>query len=137
MKCRLTWLGLAPALLLLFTMLTPAVQAGPPLLCWPFEIGNAASLPMAGGEWRAMKTDYDLRRLEADTLALLTPSTAVIVRMETLRRATVYAMENRPIAEALLARLQERMLHAQAEGKRDALCLFDVGYLIEIGRAHV
>ena len=40
-------------------------------------------------------------------------------------------MENRPIAEALLARLQERMRHAQIRGKSDALCLFDVGYLIE------
>src|SRR5262249_104478 len=68
------------------------VVAGPPLICHPYAIGNAKSLPWGGTEWRAVKSDYDLNRLVEDTLALLTPETPLIVRMETLRRATVYAV---------------------------------------------
>src|SRR5262249_18555306 len=66
--------------------------AGPPLICHPYDIGDAKSLPWNGSEWRDVKPDYELNRLVEDTLALLTPETPVIVRMETLRRATIYAV---------------------------------------------
>jgi len=88
-------------------------------------------LPWGGSTWAAAKADYDLNRLPEDTLALLTPATPVIVRMETLRRATVYAMKDRRIASELLARLQARLRDAEAKGKPDPLALFDVGYLAE------
>jgi hypothetical protein len=109
----------------------PRAHAGPPLICWPFDIGEAKTLPWSGSTWAAAKADYDLSRLPKDTLALLTPTTPVIVRMETLRRATVYVMKDRRIASELLARLQARLRDAEAKGKPDPLALFDVGYLVE------
>src|SRR5262245_50874940 len=70
----------------------PAI-AGPPLICHPIETGDAKSLPWgSSADWRAAKPDYDLNRLVEDTLALLTPETPVLARMETLRRATIYAV---------------------------------------------
>ena len=55
--------------------------AGPPLLCFPFEIGTARSLPMASGSWRATDPAYNVAHLVDDTLALLTPQTPILVRM--------------------------------------------------------
>lgn len=102
--------------------------AGPPLLCWPFDIGNAKSLPWGGSAWREARADYDVRHLADDTVALLTPDTPVLVRMETLRRATVYAMKDPQVASALYSRLSARV----SESKQDeALLLFDLGYLVE------
>lgn len=112
--------------------------AGPPLICHPFEIGDAKSLPWGGNQWRAVKADYDLNRLVDDTLALLAPDAPVIVRMETMRRATVYAVwagrdrevgyavKDSKSANELLSRLM-----ARAKGKPDAKALFDAGYLAE------
>ena len=49
-------------------------------------------LPWDGtNAWWQGRADYNLQNLVADTEALLTPSTPVIVRMETLRRAALYA----------------------------------------------
>lgn len=119
-------------------------QAGPPLICHPYEIGNAKSLPWAGNEWRDVKKDYDINRLVNDTLALLTPDVPVIARMETLRRATIYAVwsnydqkvgyyaaKNEKVAGELLERLLARVREAERKGKVDALALFDAGYFAE------
>ncbi len=112
--------------------LAVAAQAGPPLICHPFDIGNAKSLPWGYGQgWDRARSDYDLKRLVADTQALLTPDTPVLVRMETLRRATVYAAKDRAIARELLGRLMERASSPESKGKSDALALFDAGYLAE------
>jgi hypothetical protein len=118
-------------------------QAGPPLICHPYEIGNAQSLPWSNAaEWRGAKGDYDLNRLVNDTLALLTPGTPVIVRMETMRRATIYAVwaardrevgykvTGQKVADELLARLMSRVQEAAGKSKTDALALFDAGYLL-------
>jgi|KBSMisStandDraft_5_1062788.scaffolds.fasta_scaffold82160_2 hypothetical protein len=102
--------------------------AGPPLLCFPFEIGQARSLPVGAGSWQAIDTKYDASRLVDDTAALLTPATPVIVRMETLRRATLYAAKNPAQAAALLDRLQQR---ASVSDANAALAVFDFGYLVE------
>jgi hypothetical protein len=135
--------SLAAAALASAVVFQQAAQAGPPLICHPFEIGQARSLPWNGPEWRAVQPDYDLNRLVADTLALLTPETPVLVRMETLRRATVYAVWARvdrevsypvrdlKVAQELLARLQARAQEAQGKGPAEALALFDLGYLVE------
>jgi hypothetical protein len=124
-------------LVFLVLALQNTAQAGPPLICHPYDIGTAKSLPWAGKEWRDIKTDYDLNRLTDDTLALLTPDTPVIVRMETLRRAVIYSVWARrdkevgyqvrdgKAADNLLARLQERAKSGAA------LALFDAGYFIE------
>lgn len=109
-----------------------AALAGPPLICHPFKIGDAKSLPWDEAKWNeAAKTDYDLRRLVGDTLALLTPQTPVIVRMETLRRAMIYASRDPQTAVELLAKVKARAEGAEAKGKLDALSTFDYGYLVE------
>src|SRR2546427_7269413 len=82
------------------------VFAGPPLLCFPFDIGQARSLPMGQANWRTIDPGYDVTHLVDDTLALLGPDTPVIVRMETLRRATIYAAPRPEIADALLTALR-------------------------------
>ena len=107
------------------------VLAGPPLLCFPFDIGAARSLPMGTGNWHATDPAYDVAHLVDDTLALLTPQTPVVVRMETLRRATVYASTNAGVAEALLKALQARAAMPTADAP---LAVFDFGYLVETYR---
>src|SRR5215204_3214015 len=102
--------------------------AGPPLLCHPFDIGSARSLPWDGANaWWQGRADYNLQNLVADTEAILTPSTPVIVRMETLRRAALYASLDDKVAARLLSSLNTR---AQAAGA-PANAVFDAGYLTE------
>ncbi len=108
-----------------------AVFAGPPLICWPFDIGGAKSLPFGGPNWSASDPSYNTQHLADDTLALLQPSTPVIVRMETLRRATVYTMKDRAAGVTLLERVEARVNEAEKRGKPDPLALFDLGYLLE------
>ncbi|MEK6570505.1 MAG: hypothetical protein AABZ61_03985, partial [Bacteroidota bacterium] len=67
-----------------------SAYAGPPLICHPLNIGNAKSLPSGNGPFET-KRDYNRAGLVEETLALLIPDMPVIVRMETLRRATIYA----------------------------------------------
>jgi hypothetical protein len=106
--------------------------AGPPLLCHPFDIGAARSLPWDGTHaWWAGQADYNVQNLVADTEALLTPSTPVIVRMETLRRAAIYASQDGRIAARLLNALTERAMKTDRAGASNALALFDAGYLAE------
>jgi hypothetical protein len=106
--------------------------AGPPLICFPFDIGSARSLPMGHAHWHDIDPKYDVSRLVADTLAILTPVAPVTVRMETIRRATIYASKEPGIAKALLAALQERADHPQPAAA--ALAVFDFGYLVETYR---
>jgi hypothetical protein len=119
------------ALLTSIALARPAL-AGPPLLCHPFDIGTAASLPWSGtSSWFDGKADYKLVNLVADTEALLTPSTPVIVRMETLRRASIYASRDPKIAFALLERLTAKAQASKATGRPDALALLDAAYATE------
>ena len=111
-------------------LLASSASAGPPLICHPFDIGGAKSLPWQGAAWTAVDPGYDVNHLIDDTMALLTPATPVLVRMETLRRATVYARKDPGRASQLLTRLRDRA-GQQADGREHALALFDAGYLIE------
>lgn len=134
-------LALSLATLAALLAFNQTVRACPPPICQPFEIDSARSLPWDGNQWRDVKTDYDINRLAEDTLALLGPETPVIARMETLRRATIYAVwamideevgieiKDLKVARDLLARLQARA--REAKGKAEALALFDLGYLVE------
>jgi hypothetical protein len=115
----------------LLTLLAIAAVAGPPLICWPFDIGDAKSLPFGGGNWNAPDPSYNIQNLADDTLALLQPTTPVIVRMETIRRATVYTMKDRDAAVQLLERLEARSNESAKSSKTDSLALFDLGYMIE------
>lgn len=132
--------SIAVAFLIVATVQQNAL-AGPPLICHPIEIGNAKSLPWSGANWRDVKKDYDLNRLVADTLALLQPDTPVLARMETIRRATVYAVwakrdnevgitvKSNAVADELQAKLMERVREAFRLNKPATMFLFDAGYL--------
>ncbi len=120
-SCRFTG-GLIAALLCLATV----AQAGPPLICHTIEIGQAKSLPWISHNWNLSGGEnYDTKNLVRDTLEIL------VVRMETLRRATLYARKDPVAAKELLARLHARATAADSSGHPDALAWFDVGYLAE------
>jgi hypothetical protein len=105
--------------------------AGPPLLCHPFEIGTAKSLTWDNSHgWQGRVGAANMKTLVADTESLLTPDTPVIVRMETIRRAAIYASADAAVARELFTRLQARA----AGAKPGALETFDAGYLIETFR---
>lgn len=122
---------------------TVAVYAGPPLICHPIQIGNASSLPSGNGP-HGSKSNDDCTNLIEETLALLTPDMPVLVRMETLRRATLYAsgiyrgdrgwtdrsQEDMRIAYELLARPTARALQESAKDSPTHLALFDAAYLM-------
>ena len=108
------------------------VLAGPPLICSRFDIGTASSLPWnVGTDWKGMLDTYDRSRLTTDTQALLTETTPIVVRMETLRRAALYATTDKRAADRLLTALITRAKSAGVDGKIGALSLFDAGYLAE------
>jgi hypothetical protein len=109
-----------------------SVFAGPPLICWKVETGGAASLPWVdrSNTYQGMDHDYRTSRLATDTLGLLRASTPVLERMETLRRAALYASDDAEAGEALLRGLVERTQRNQA----DALAWFDAGYFVEASR---
>lgn len=122
--------------------LSPA-HAGTPLICHPYAIGDAKSLPGSTGDWKGVNPDYNRANLVTDTLALLTPKTPVIVRMETLRRAAIYATagmrgwstksgftdEDRAHTRAITKKLKARA--DAAEDSDQALALFDYGFFVE------
>lgn len=110
---------------------TPAL-AGPPLLCHPFDIGTAQSLPWSeSNSWFQGAARYDIRTLVADTDALLTPATPAIVRMETLRRAVIYASQDAAVTRALIQRMNERAAAAESAGHPSALAYLDAAYVTE------
>lgn len=119
--------GLTAAIV--FTCAAP-LFAGPPLICHAIEIGNAQTLPSADLNSRNGDGAYNVQNLVKDTIAILDSNPVVLVRMETLRRATLYVRQESPIAKELLTRLQARAAEAPANN-RGALAWFDFGYLAE------
>ena len=109
-----------------------SVFAGPPLVCWRVETGGVASLPWVdrSDSYKGMDHDYRTSRLAGDTLGLLRAATPVLERMETLRRAALYAAGDAEAGEALLTGLVERTQRNPA----DALAWFDAGYFVEASR---
>jgi len=107
-------------------------EAGPPLICHTIEIGQAKSLPWISHSWNLSGGEnYDTKNLVHDTLETLSPDTPVLVRMETLRRATLYARKDPVAAKELLVKLYARATSAESLGRPDALAWFDAGYLAE------
>ena len=117
---------------LVIAITAAAAFAGPPLICHPFDIGTARSLPFGdvSRNWRAVDPAYDRTRLVGDTLALLTPETPVVVRMETLRRAIAYVADDRALAQELFTAVQKRAVKTP-KTQVEALALFDAAYLVE------
>src|SRR5438067_13129446 len=125
-------LGLFVAMIATSLLLATVAQAGPPLICHTIEIGQSKSLPWISHNWNLSGGEtYDTKNLVPDTLKILAPDTPVLVRMETLRRATLYARKDPVAAKELLARLHARATSAESSGHPDALAWFDVGYLVE------
>jgi len=114
----------------LFLFATSAL-AGPPLICHAFDIGNAKSLPWISHDWNLTGSEsYDTRNLAADTIAILNDDPTVLVHMETLRRATLFARKDSTTAKQLLIRLVARA-ESSANSPAAALASFDLGYLAE------
>lgn len=130
-------------LLAVLILLPASLRAGHPLICHPYAIGDAKSLPAGNDGYKGTDPSYDRTHLTRDTLALLTPETPLLVRMETLRRAAIYATANlrgwargesyttddQRVARELLTALEER--HQGATGDQGALSLFDLGFFSE------
>src|SRR5260370_25400440 len=107
------------------------IQAGPPLICHPYDIGDAQSLPWGHGR-DAVGVDngdpnYNTKQLSADTLRILDTAGPVLVRMETIRRAALYGASDHAAAAALLNALKQRATASNAR----ATALFDYGYFTE------
>jgi hypothetical protein len=119
------------------TVIAAAVPAtaGPPLLCHPFDIGAAPSLPWDGSRafWQG-RADYQVANVVSDTESLLSQAVPIIVRMETLRRAAIYASADAGVAGRLYSRFETRMRQAEAGGRPDPLATFDFAYLAETYR---
>ena len=121
--------SLRGALLAVALLLSSAAFAGPPLLCHPFDTAGAASLPWGDG-WNRIDRRYDGARLSIDTLRLLAAGTPVIARMETLRRAAIYASTDGHRLHGLSSALESRIALARTPQAK-ALALFDAGYFAE------
>lgn len=122
--------GIRAIVLLATTLFIRPAFAGPPLLYHPFDIGTAQSLPWDGtSSWFDKNQQYDLRKLADDTVGLLTATTPVVVRMETLRRAAIYAADDALVAKQLFLVVSDRARAAERAGQPDALATFDAGYL--------
>lgn len=107
------------------------VQAGPPLICHPYDIGNAQSLPWGQGRdavgFDNPDPNYNTKQLTNDTLKILDAGAPVLVRMETMRRAALYGSNDHASAAALLSTLKGRATVSTPS----ALALFDYGYFAE------
>ena len=119
--------GLFVAIAAVLFFASPAL-AGPPLICHPFETAGGTLLTWGTGSgWNTPDRAYDIKKLVADTNAVLTADAPILTRMENMRRATIYAMRDPQIAQALLKSLTTRALGTST----DSLAWFDAGYLIE------
>lgn len=106
--------------------------AGPPLICHANDIGSQRSLPwLATGGWNGADPAYDVSHLRDDTLNLLTPSAPVEVRMETIRRAVIYASRRNDLSDQLAVALLGRVANTQTLGTPDPSAWFDAGYYVE------
>jgi rhamnogalacturonyl hydrolase YesR len=127
MTRRLTYLPLA-AILTVFPALS---EAGPPLICHQFQTAGGELLPWgSGSSWNNPDRRYDVQRLTSDVLRLLSPDAPVLTRMENLRRAAIYAVQNKQVADQLLQALIGRAA-SKPTAETSATALFDAGYLIE------
>jgi hypothetical protein len=119
------------ALLCTLLLFVTSALAGPPLICHAFDIGNAKSLPWISHDWNLAGTEsYDTKNLAVDTISILDSNPTVLVHMETLRRAALYARKDPAAARQLLLKLVTRA-DASSYSPAGALASFDLGYLAE------
>lgn len=136
LAARFAALGLAVGLAALPTRAAAPRAVGSPLLCFPLDVGGAATLPF-GGEGFDVKSDLSTDEVVKQARSLLEKSEDPLVHMETLRRATIWFM-NQDAAEAagkFRAVLADATLraaatagHGAAAKHAEALRWFDLGY---------
>lgn len=120
------------AWLLAFSCFAAATLAKAPLICHRFDIGGARSLPWISQNWNLTGSEsYDTKNLSSDTLSILDSSPVVLVHMETVRRATLYAQKDAGASTELLTRLMARADSSGSSSHPNALAIFDLGYLAE------
>ena len=110
--------------------LTTFALAGPPMVCHKIEIGQAKTLPWVELNYQKGNGGYDLANLSTDTIAILDSNPSVLVHMETLRRATIYARQDSQVAKQLITRLRARATSTDST-TAGSLAWFDLGYLAE------
>jgi hypothetical protein len=109
--------------------LAAPVLAGPPIMCHPLDIAKAKCLPMGSG---AMECSTGLSAAKAidEALTILKGDASPLVRMETIRRATVYVAKDEAKSKELLSRVMALALdQASKTDKEIAAGLFDAGFL--------
>ena len=117
----------------ILTLLASSALAGPPMICHQIEISGAKSLPWGSGpNWDSKLPGHDTSKLAANTFELLTDDTPVLVRMETLRRAVIYAASTPELTKQLAGQLVDRAKRSQS----GSLAYFDAGYFIEASHQH-
>lgn len=122
---------IAFAILLALFLVTTSALAGPPLICHSFDIGDAKSIPWTSHDWNLIGSEnYNTKNLAADTIAILDSDSVVLVHMETLRRATLYARKDPVAGKQLVTKLAARA-NSSANSPVAALASFDLGYLAE------
>jgi|SRR5208283_2083307 len=122
---------IAVAILFAVFLFTSSALAGPPLICHSFDIGDAKSIPWISHDWNLTGSEnYNTKNLAADTIAVLDSDSVVLVHMETLRRATLYASKDPVAAKELATKLVARA-DSSANSGAAALAWFDLGYLAE------
>jgi hypothetical protein len=122
---------IAVAILFAVLLFTSSALAGPPLICHSFAIGDAKSIPWISHDWNLTGSEsYNTKNLAADTIAVLDSDSVVLVHMETLRRATLYARKDPVAAKELVTKLVARA-DSSANSGAAALAWFDLGYLAE------
>ena len=109
-------------------LLASPALAGPPLLCFPYDIGSAKSLPWGKDPFQK-GSGYDTARVVDDTLALLKTERSTLVRMETLRRATIYIGKDSAKATELLAKISWIAMDGETTGKPTTEAWFNAGFL--------
>lgn len=123
----------ALALVIVLVSASPAL-AGPALVCIPFDTGSTKLLAWGSGPgWNTPDRSFDVKKLTAETLRALDADEAVLARMETLRRATIYAMQDPAAAHHLLSALIGRALSTTPTAR----AWFDAGYVVEAYRQAV
>ena len=119
------------ALVLVAALASPAL-AGPPLVCFPFDIGTARSLPWAPDTgWKGLRDDYDLTKLTSDTTSICPHPRQSWSGWKHCGgpRCTRRATKRR---EGLLDWIEPARRRGNRQRQPRALALFDAGYLIEV-----
>jgi hypothetical protein len=136
LAARFAALGLAVGLAALPTRAVAPPVVGTPLLCFPLDVGGAATLPF-GGEGLDVKSDLSTEEVVKLARSILEKSDDPLVHMETLRRTTIWFMnlESAEAAGKFHAALADAALRAAAaagEGTarahQEAMRWFDLGY---------